>query len=142
MDTIFSNRSNTIFRKSCYLNFSEPGYHTLRLDKATSCGTITTEVIINVQENYRFELMASPNPTTDAVNIIIANESPQVRSLPQNDNMIVELFNFNTSLKAKQWTFKNHQKQFGLNLFGLPAGQYLLSVKKGTYRKTLQIIKQ
>lgn len=125
-----------------YITLTETGYHTLQVSKMTDCGAVVSSIIINVQENLSgFRVMAAPNPVTnDVMNVTIDNESTQVQSLPQNGNMIVELFHFNSAMKRKQWTLKNHQKQFQLNLSGVPKGNYILRITKGNYQQSRQII--
>ncbi|MBW7840688.1 MAG: T9SS type A sorting domain-containing protein [Chitinophagaceae bacterium] len=125
-----------------YITFAETGYHTLQVSKMTNCGAVVSSIIINVQENMSgFRVMAAPNPVTnDVMNVTIDNESSQVQSLPQNGNMMVEMFHFNSAMKRKQWTLKNHQKQFQLNLRGVPKGNYILRITKGNYQQSRQII--
>lgn len=119
-------------------DFVVPGYHRLRVSKTNGCGTTYTEININVQECYAFRLSVSPNPTTDQITATI--ETKNVKTLGPDTDIIFELYNFNTGLRQKQWTFKNHQNQFRLSLDGLNKGVYILSASKGKYKQSIKII--
>jgi len=125
-----------------YLTFNETGNYILRVSKSNSCGSTFTDATISPQQCFLFSITASPNPTSDVLNITIDNETAEVQSLDPNQNMLVELFNFNYTSKKKQWIFKNYQKQLSLNLNGLTKGTYILRVTKGDYKQVKKIILQ
>jgi hypothetical protein len=127
-----------------YITFSETGYHTLQVSKMTECGAVVSSLFLNVQEDVSgFSVMTAPNPvTSDVLSVTIESESAQVQQLPQEDAMTVELYDFNSAVKRKQWTLKNYQKQFQLNLTGVPKGLYVLRITKGNYQQSKQIIKE
>jgi hypothetical protein len=125
-----------------YISFTETGLHTLQVAKNTACGTITTSILLEVQENISgFRMMAAPNPTnSNNITVSIEEESSQLQNLPPDGDMIVELFHFNSATKQKEWKVKNHQKKFSLNLHGVAKGNYLLRVTRGNQQQTRQII--
>jgi len=75
----------------------------------------------------------SRNPTSDQLNVAIENEKNDVKALSSNEDIRIEIFDFNTGLKQKEWKFKNNQSQFRLDVKGLNKGIYVLKVYKGTY---------
>ena len=50
------------------------------------------------------------------------------------------MFDFNTGIRQKQWTFKKSQKQFNLNLNGLNKGVYILRATKEKFQKSIKVI--
>lgn len=124
-----------------YLTFGETGYYTLRVSKTNSCGTTSTDMVINAQECINgFRVMASPNPATDMIVVTTDNETGEVKSLSKDENVKIELYQFNTGTKQKQWSFKNSQKQFTLNVSGINKGLYVLKVSKGKYQQSIKVI--
>ena len=87
-------------------------------------------------------IVVSPNPAKDNLFVTIDEESPEVKSLSQEENISMALYDFNTNILVKKYDFKTNQKKFSLPLTGLPAGKYVLVVKKGTQYKTTQVIVQ
>ena len=124
-----------------YLYFNDgEGDYILDLAKTTACGTNHTTMVIHVQQNYGFRLSASPNPTSDVLQVTIDNETPQAKALNKDENISIELFDFNSATKRKNWSFKNVQNTFNLSVANLPKGQYIIKVTKGNYKQTKQII--
>ena len=81
--------------------------------------------------------MVSPNPAKDAMTVTIYNETEEVKNLK---NVQIELYQFNTGTKQKQWTFNNNQKQFSLNLNGITKGMYVIRVTIGKQQQSVKII--
>ncbi len=125
-----------------YVTCVETGIHTLQVEKTTVCGTVTSQITFNVEQNLAgFSMAIAPNPVTDqTVNILISDETSEVASLSPDGKTMVELFSFNFAKKEKQWTFNNSSKAFKLNLAGLAKGTYVLKITKGDYQQTKQII--
>jgi lysyl endopeptidase len=121
-------------------DFVVTGYHTLRVSKTNSCGTTYTDMNINVQECFYFRLSTSPNPATNQINVVIDDETYQVKALSTDTDVKFELFNFNTGLQQRQWAFKNVQNRFNLNLSGVNAGVYILRATKGKYKQAIKVI--
>ncbi len=93
-----------------------------------------------VAQGSFFNITASPNPATNDLTVSITDESPEVKSLSKNENVILQLYEFNTNLLVKQWNFKNTQKQFKLDVSGYKNGQYVLVIQKGNYKESKLII--
>lgn len=87
-----------------------------------------------------FSITASPNPATDDLNVTVSDESPEVKSLSKDEKVIIQLYELNTNLLARQWNFKNDQSQYKLNVRGLRSGQYILIISKGKYKESKHII--
>lgn len=87
-------------------------------------------------------MIVAPNPVTgDQVSVAIADETPSVQQQPADGNMVVELFELNTTMKRKEWRVKNHQKQVTLSVNGVAKGIYILRVTRGK-QQSKQIILQ
>ena len=97
-------------------------------------------MVIHVMPNPYFRLSASPNPTSDVLQVTIDNETQQVKALNKDENINIELIDFNTATKRKSWSFKNVQNTFNLSVANLPKGQYIIRVTKGNFKQTKQII--
>jgi Secretion system C-terminal sorting domain len=97
-------------------------------------------MIIPVQQNYGFRISASPNPTSDDLNVTIDNETADVKALKKEENIKIDLIDFVTGTKRKSWSYKNVQNTFNLSVANLPKGQYVIRVSKGRYKQTKQII--
>ena len=124
-----------------YLYFNDgEGNYTLNLTKTTSCGANTVSMVIPVQLNYGFRISASPNPTSDVLNVTINNETADVKALKKEENIKIDLIDFVTGTKRRSWSYKNLQNTFNLSVANLPKGQYLIQVSKGKYKQTKQII--
>lgn len=124
-----------------YLYFNDgEGNYTLNLTKTTSCGSNTFTMIIPVQQNYGFRISASPNPTSDVLNVTIDNETADVKALKKEENIKIDLIDFVTGTKRKSWSYKNVQITFNLSVANLPKGQYVIRVSKGSYKQTKLII--
>lgn len=121
-----------------YLTFSELGYYTLRVSKTNSCGTTFTDVVLHVQECMSgFGLRTSPNPTKATISVTIENETKLVSA---SKDVKVELFNFYTGERKRQWSFGNNQKQFNLNVSGLAKGIYILKITKGKHQQSSKVM--
>lgn len=124
-----------------YITFIEPGYHTLQVSKQTECGSIVSSIIINVQQNYNgFRLSASPNPTSNQITATIDEETNEMKALSTDTDIKFELYDFNTAQIKKQWTYKNVQSIFTLNLSGINNGTYVLKATKGKHNRAIKII--
>lgn len=126
---------------TAYMSFAEVGCYTLTVAKTNSCGTVVSKRNVCTEQCYSgFTVMASPNPASDVLLVTIDNETADVKALSVDENIMIELYDFNTSVKQKQWSFKNDNNRFSLNLNGVPKGKYVLRVKKGNYSQSTQLI--
>jgi|GEM_PF-3569507 len=92
-----------------YLTFNETGYYTLRISKINSCNTTMTEQQINVQECVSgFSIIVSPNPATSMLNVTINDKNGEAKSTGKAADIKIELYQFNSGTKQKQWTFNNN----------------------------------
>lgn len=137
-----SNDLPTMYSGSpVYLTFGETGYFTLRLSKTNSCNTTVTEQQINVQECINgFGIIVAPNPASDVITVSIVDENDEVKSLGNTSNTKIELYQFNTGAKQKQWTFSNQQKQMTLQVNTIPKGIYIIKVTKGKFRQAGKVV--
>lgn len=107
----------------------------------TGCGvttsTYTWPVIV---QGWSFRVSASPNPATDNLNVSIIDESEEIKALSKNETVVMTLYNLNSTMAVKTWTFKNSQTKFNLNVSNLKKGHYILKVQKGKYQQSEQII--
>ncbi len=124
-----------------------PGAYTQRITTFTinaqsSCGLVSQPINFGVITqgwgNYRVSIF--PNPTKNKIQLVIDEESEEVKLLSRSEKINIELINSLTSQKVGQWIFNNSQKEISLNINGLRKGLYLLIVRKGKYQETKQII--
>lgn len=124
-----------------YLTFNETGIYTLRLSKTNSCNTTMMEKQINVQGCVSgFGIIVAPNPASDVITVSIVNENDEVKSLSNTSNLKIELYQFNTGVKQKQWAFNNQQKQMALPVNSMPKGIYILKVTKGKFSQSEKVV--
>ncbi len=108
----------------------------------TTCGTFngTYNWPVIVQGWGSFQITTSPNPATDLIALNISEESPEVKALSKDENVIIEIYTFNQSRLIKQWKYKNDQNRFSLNVANLPKGNYIIVVKKGKFKESKQVL--
>lgn len=107
----------------------------------TGCGTTTSTFTWPViVQGWGFRVSASPNPATNNLTVSIVDESPEVKALSKNETVTMTLYNLNSAIAVKTWTFKNNQTKFNLNISNLKKGNYILKVQKGKYQQSEQII--
>lgn len=124
-----------------YLKFNEIGYHTLRVSKTNSCGSSYTDRLINAVECPNgFSVVASPIPAKNLITVTTINETSSVKTLSKTEMVKIELYEFNTGLKQKQWQFKNDQQQFTLNVSEINKGIYVLKITKSDYQSSVKVI--
>jgi hypothetical protein len=124
-----------------YITPNDIGYNTLHVAKTNSCGSTSTDMIVDVQQCFSgFNVIASPNPTKDQLTVTIANETDEVKTLSKDENVKMELYDFNTGTNKKQWEFKTHQKQYTLKLSGIKKGIYILKVTKEKQQQSVKLV--
>ena len=104
------------------------------------CGTYTKNFGATVQQGGGFLISPSPNPASENLKVSITDESPEVKALSAEENIVLSLYQFNSTILTKEWHFKNNQKQFSLNVSDLKRGQYILVVTKGKFKQSQQVI--
>jgi hypothetical protein len=113
------------------------------LSATSPCGNIVNQQFrfnVTAAGWMSFKITASPNPAKGNIMVSTSNESEAVKQLGSNENIIINLYEFNRSALVKQWRFKNDQPQYNLNSSGLPKGQYILEVQKGAFKESKQIV--
>lgn len=112
------------------------------LSAVTACGNLsgTYSWPVIVQGWGSFLITASPNPTSDFLNVNISKESFEVKSLSKNENVLIEIYSFKQGRLLKKWLYKNDRNDYKLDVSDLREGQYVLVVKKGKFKETTQII--
>lgn len=128
-------------------HYPPPGWYVLEVRMNTPCGAtgwVGYEVefvdCTQIEGGGFFRVQASPNPTSSDLYITIDKEKDEVKALKTSENINFVLYDFNRAQSIKQWTYKNDQKQYRLNVSGIRQGQYILVVTKGKYRQSTQII--
>jgi hypothetical protein len=59
-----------------------------------------------------FRITASPNPAKENIMASNSSESEAVKQLGSDENVTINLHQFNRSTLIKQWHFKNEQPQY------------------------------
>jgi len=109
-----------------------------------ACGVGTPEsvktiTVVSSCTTGGFRMTASPNPTVDILNVAIDNETEALKAAGAGETTTIELFDFNSGMKQKEWKFLNAEKAFKLSVKGLSKGLYVLRVTKGTFNQSRQI---
>lgn len=116
---------------------------TFELTANTGCGVTTTAFTWPViVQSGGFRIAASPNPVKDNLAVSLFNESTEVKGLSKTETITISLYNLNSTIAIKTWTFKNTQLKFNLNLSDIKHGYYILKVQKGKYQQSEKIIKE
>jgi hypothetical protein len=112
------------------------------LSAQTKCGSVngTYSWPVIVQGWSAFSMDVSPNPATTEVNLVITEESPEVKALNKNENILIELIDLYSGKTVKLWNFKNDQRRFNLNIRGIRKGQYILTTTIGKYKQSKNLI--
>ena len=127
-------------KRTLYFTINTGQTASYQLTAQGPCGTFIKNFGATVLQGGGFSVTPSPNPATESLKINISNESKEVAALSTVENIVISLYEFNTNKLAKEWNFKNNQKQFSLNVSGLKKGQYILVVSKGKYKQSAQIL--
>lgn len=130
-------------------NFA-PGWYVLETRLTTDCGTSAwtgyevefVDCSVLGGGNQYFSVSASPNPVESDLYVRIDKEKQEVKSLGKDADVYFKLYDFYTKHVVKQWRFKNDQDQRTLKVSDVKPGQYILSVSKGKYSQSMQIIIQ
>ena len=124
--------------------FPTSGTYEVFVRGVNACGIGTPEsvkaiTVVDSCGSGGFRMTASPNPTSDQLNVTIDNETENSKAPTTFENTTIELYNFNTGLKQKEWKFSNNEKMFKLSVKGLAKGLYVLRVTKGAFNQSRQI---
>ncbi|MGQ0739278.1 MAG: T9SS type A sorting domain-containing protein [Bacteroidota bacterium] len=106
----------------------------------TGCGTATTTFTWPViVQGWGFRVAVNPNPASDNLIVSITDESKEVKALSQDETVTLTLYNLNSTIIVKRWTFKNNQARFNLNVSDVKMGHYILVAQKGKHQQSEQI---
>lgn len=105
------------------------------------CGSVNRTFEFKLITQGWFRIKTNPNPANDIVNVTITDEAANVKKISAISPMIIKITNMVNPKLSKQWTFRNDQKTFSLNIADLPKGYYIIEVIRGNYRETQKIIK-
>lgn len=125
--------------------FPSTGLYEVFVRPKNSCGTgQESSAIVDVVSSCGgyFRVATSPNPAGSNLNVVITDELNEVKALNAHTDILIELQLLNTGTVHKQWTFKNTQNAFNLNLAGISKGWYIITVTKGKYRSSAKILVQ
>jgi hypothetical protein len=93
-----------------------------------------------------FNIVASPNPATNNINISLSDvvdtsvTSP-MRIIDSQGKTLMSLYDFNTSILVKQWTYNEvTNNNYNLNIADLKRGVYVLQVDRDNHAKVTKII--
>ena len=127
--------------------FPNAGTYDILVRPVNSCGIGSTPSIktITVQMwpacgGLGFRMTASPNPTTNYINVTIDKETADVVKMSKLDKITYRLYDINSATIIKQWTFDNTSNKHQLNVSGIKGGHYILVAQKGKYQRTSQVL--
>lgn len=87
-----------------------------------------------------FSISTAPNPTQGDLYVTIEDEKPEMKKLSKEEPVKMDLYDFYTNQRVRQWSFKNDQNKRKLDVKGLKKGQYVLTVSMSKYKQSKQII--
>jgi Secretion system C-terminal sorting domain len=115
--------------------------HLLFIIAITTCGTSTCDGAVYTDRYFTrsgYRIAVSPNPAKGNMTISLTDEMPTDKSSTQVP-VTMTLYNINSTLQVKRWTFQTTQKNYSLNLQGIRMGQYILVVEKGKDRQSQKV---
>lgn len=127
--------------------FPNTGIYDILVRPVNSCGVGNTPSVktITVQMSpacggMSFRLSASPNPTTDYLNVAIDNEFSEHIKLNKVEKISYRLYDVNRATIIKQWIFNNTTNKQQLNVSDIKRGHYILVAQKGKYQRSIGVI--
>lgn len=122
-----------------YMTFNEVGCYNLSVAKTNSCGTVTTNRTICTEECFQaLKISVSPNPAQSEITVTFADSDKH--KIKSNARVHIEIYNANTGIKQKQWTFNGTNNNFKLNVSELNKGLYFIKVSQNNLHKTVSVM--
>lgn len=113
---------------------------TLTINATGPCGAVNRSFNFTlITQGWGFRMQMSPNPASDNLIVSLTDESPEVKTLSQDETVTMTLYDINRTNIVKQWKFKNNQSRFNLNVSDVKMGHYVLVVQKGKHQQSEQI---
>jgi hypothetical protein len=113
---------------------------TLTINASGPCGAVNRSFNFTlITQGWGFRMQMSPNPATDNLIVTITDESPDVKTLSQDETVTMTLYDINRTNIVRQWKFKNNQSRFNLNVSDVKMGHYILVVQKGKHQQSEQL---
>jgi hypothetical protein len=108
----------------------------------TSCGTFNGTYTWPVVVASWLRIATSPNPASDNLLVSIEEESSKLTTLKSSENISISLYDFNTNMLVKKWTFNKGERKFNLNIASIMRGQYVLIIRRGKEHGSKQVMLQ
>jgi hypothetical protein len=89
---------------------------------------------------FAFNASVAPNPSQNDAFVSITDQSKEVKALAANTDVIMDLYEVNSTQKVKQWRFKNDRNKYQINVRGLHKGMYTLVITIGKYKRAKQLL--
>lgn len=89
---------------------------------------------------FAFNASVAPNPSQNDAFVTITDQSKDVKALPANTDVTMDLYQVNSTQKVKQWRFKNDRNKYQINVSGLHRGMYTLVITIGKYKRAKQLL--
>ena len=138
---------------------SVTGGGTVTLSYTDQCGVAqTTGVTVYNSGCFGYRVAVSPNPAKNNMSVSLAplssnqeitnattatvNTTP-IKVIPSNGKTIMSLFEINTNLLVKRWTYNEVTNQnYNFNINGLRKGVYVLQIDRNNTATTTKVIIQ
>jgi hypothetical protein len=109
------------------------------------CGSNTESVynFITASEScpgFAFNASVAPNPSQSDVLVTLTDQNEDLKALPVNTDVTMDLYQVNSTQKVKQWKFKHNRSKYQINVRGLHKGVYTLVITMGKYKCTKQLL--
>jgi hypothetical protein len=127
--------------------FENTGVYDIIVRPANSCGvnsssiSVKTITVVDLCSSL-FSIKAYPNPVEGELNVLIENETNELKSLKQTEMVTYQLYDITKTNMVRQWIFDNSSNLRQINVAGLNPGVYVLVIHKGKYWQSTKIIIQ
>jgi hypothetical protein len=103
------------------------------------CGTSTTSVRIP-RDDCAGAFLISPNPVRGNIHIILQPEIAVAKSAAGKEDIQINLYDINSTRLVRYWKIKPGQKDYNLNIAGIPKGTYIVQLISQGVKKAKKIV--
>jgi len=132
---------NTAYSSTATINGGGCGYHNLKVEVTSSCGTGSATTQYNRSCSA---FMATPNPAGDEITVSFIDQSSKNFKLNNNSEGRVKSIQLVSQLGEvkKTWKFTNLLNQVKLNISEMYPGSYFLKIESAGGVQTIPLIKK
>lgn len=137
--TLGSNPYTPVYSYTGGFYFNLTGGLAIRIAGTSTCNGSVYSDRYFTRSSGGYRMIVSPNPAKEKMTVSIVDVSPSIKSSTLQEPVTMTLYNANSMLLIKRWTFSANQKDYTLNIQAIKMGQYVLVVEKGKNRQSQKI---